>query len=436
MFVRVIRNYLFFLFSLVAAINNCPQIEDVAVVESEPQVDKRQAFVTVRHIRFGASKKGSGKKAASEVAGFTSSEDASDHVERPLELEEESDPAETDVDREDDEVLSDENKGTWSVFDENDEFDKVFDFSDGTNSTGKQTNAKLETASSLENTNIYNFPRPILDSTRKNSVPSAPVEPPPPETQNRYKKSEPRNRSIPTTPMDDRGRGATNPLRSAAPQFLNQGKQTPSHMDSSPSTRGTRQDRTDASPFRNSKLPLDEFWIPKHEESRPGPPPSSQQHSYGAFAAPKAAAPGKLDPSPNTARPEPRLPNQGKPSLSDFPSRGIGQLLSDASVPRNSRTTPMDDCPKPEQSRPRVPHVPPSRPPKSSFGIFSASTATAPGKQATVSEPARNPTAGGVSNMNIPSKSDGIQREGADQGGQGRWGMFSTGSDSEAKAQR
>lgn len=456
-------------------------IEDVCFVESGPRVEKRQAYVIVRHIKFGPSKKGSGKK-ASKVVGVTSSEAAtmsptisptinpSSHVESPIQLEEESDTAESDLENED-EVLSDEadtpispsmrmadknledNKATWSVFDANDDFDKVFDFTNDanpSNSTDKQTNAKLETSSSLENINLSDImhgPRPVLDSTRMNSVPSSLTEPPP-ETLNRYRKSEPRDRFMPTTSMDNKGPGATNSLR-LGPQFLNQGKQARSDTNSSPSTGRTRQDGTDASVFRNLKLPLHE--IPMQEPSRP---PSSPRPSYGDFSALKAEAPGKLDPSANSARSEPRLPNQGKQSWSDLnfvPSTGgTKQVPADTSVSRNSKP-PTNDGPKPEQSHP----VPPSSP-TSSYGIFSASKATAPGKQGMASEvnrnkegnpseSARNPSAGGVFNANFPSKSDGSQRGAVNQDGQGGWGMFSREgskvipsrtSESEAKVQR
>ncbi|RVW38595.1 hypothetical protein CK203_075602 [Vitis vinifera] len=341
----------------------------------------------------------------------------SSHVESPIQLEEESDTAESDLENED-EVLSDEadtpispsmrmadknledNKATWSVFDANDDFDEVFDFTNDanpSNSTDKQMNAKLET-SSLENINLSDImhgPRPVLDSTRTNSVPSSLTEPPP-ETLNR-----------------------------------------------------TRQDGTDASVFRNLKLPLHE--IPMQE---PSWPPSSPRPSYGNFSAPKAEAPGKLDPSANSARSEPRLPNQGKQSWSDLnfvPSTGgTKQVPADTSVSRNSKP-PTNDGPKPEQSHP----VPPSSP-TSSYGIFSASKATAPGKQGmssevnrnkegNPSESARNPSAGGVFNANFPSKSDGSQRGAVNQDGQGGWGMFSREgskvipsrtSESEAKVQR
>ncbi|RVW96655.1 Translation initiation factor IF3-1, mitochondrial [Vitis vinifera] len=307
------------------------KIEDVCFVESGPRVEKRQAYVIVRHIKFGPSKKGSGKK-ASKVVGVTSSEAAtmspaisptinpSSHVESPIQLEEESDTAESDLENED-EVLSDE-------------ADTPISPSMRMADKNLEDNKALETSSSLENINLSDImhgPRPVLDSTRTNSVPSSLTEPPP-ETLNRYRKSEPRNRFMPTTSMDNKGPGATNSLR-LGPQFLNQGKQARSDTNSSPSTGRTRQDGTDASVFRNLKLPLHE--IPMQEPPRP----------------------------PSSPRP-----------------RGTKQVPADTSVSRNSKP-PTNDGPKPEQSHP----VPPSSP-TSSYGIFSASKATAPGKQGMASE--------------------------------------------------
>ncbi|VFQ65893.1 unnamed protein product [Cuscuta campestris] len=48
-------------------------IEDVALVESGPHVEKKQAYIVVRHAKFGPLKKGSQKKAVSKVDDTSSS---------------------------------------------------------------------------------------------------------------------------------------------------------------------------------------------------------------------------------------------------------------------------------------------------------------------------------------------------------------------------
>ena len=45
------------------------QIKDVAFVESAPRVERKQAFVIVRHVKFGPSKKTGGK--SSKIVGDT-----------------------------------------------------------------------------------------------------------------------------------------------------------------------------------------------------------------------------------------------------------------------------------------------------------------------------------------------------------------------------
>ncbi|KAL3843347.1 hypothetical protein ACJIZ3_000750 [Penstemon smallii] len=49
-------------------------IEDIALVESAPRVEKKQAFVIVRHIKFGPSKKGSAKKISEVISSATLSQ--------------------------------------------------------------------------------------------------------------------------------------------------------------------------------------------------------------------------------------------------------------------------------------------------------------------------------------------------------------------------
>lgn len=93
-------------------------IEDVALIESGPHVQTKQAYIVVRHVKFGPPKKGAGKKASSVAA--TSSVDSQ-------EREMDSDAADVRVELGDDcitEDLSDddvENKLDWRASDDTDE---------------------------------------------------------------------------------------------------------------------------------------------------------------------------------------------------------------------------------------------------------------------------------------------------------------------------
>ncbi|XP_058106013.1 translation initiation factor IF3-1, mitochondrial isoform X2 [Magnolia sinica] len=138
-------------------------IEDVAFVESGPFVEKRQAYVLVRHSKFGPTKKG--KKPAKTVEAVSSEVHTvaasrptniiTSSVQMPPHIKEEADPSEHGLDTEHD-VFSDQEvdalhssevhltapadmpesnlgeKTTWSDFDGTDDFEKVFGFSDET----------------------------------------------------------------------------------------------------------------------------------------------------------------------------------------------------------------------------------------------------------------------------------------------------------------
>ncbi|XP_019165399.1 PREDICTED: uncharacterized protein LOC109161449 isoform X2 [Ipomoea nil] len=97
-------------------------IEDVALIESGPHVEKKHAYIIVRHVKFGQKKKGTGKKASNVAA--TSSVDSQ-------ECEMDSDAADVRVEPGDDcitEDLSDddvENKLDWRASDANVDTDEV-----------------------------------------------------------------------------------------------------------------------------------------------------------------------------------------------------------------------------------------------------------------------------------------------------------------------
>uniref|UniRef100_A0A5B7BD71 Translation initiation factor 3 N-terminal domain-containing protein n=1 Tax=Davidia involucrata TaxID=16924 RepID=A0A5B7BD71_DAVIN len=354
-------------------------IEDVSIVESGPRVEKKQAYVLVRHVKFGPSKKGSGKK-VSKVIGGTSAEvqkfatlpstiNPSTPNQSPVQFEEDLDTADCGFDMEDD-ILSEQtdasisppletpvrdlekNKSTWSVFDATDDFSEVFGISDdgnkgaksSTDEQMKKTTPKIVSSPANTFSDIVHH-RPIHDSTIADTVPSSL-----PEallkTENRYK-SEPGNRFPPTKLMDVRGPGVRDSMRLES-QFPNQRQQQFDLSDSTP-TREPKRVETDASLFRNLKLPANE--IPKQEPSRPSAP-SSPAPSYGIFSAPRA---------------------------NDAPRK-------------HGVRTEVNSC-----------------------------------KKGNPFDSAKDPVQEGVSaNPNLPSSnSDFSQRPGLDKGGEGRWGIFS-----------
>ncbi|KAL7206984.1 hypothetical protein ACSBR2_019641 [Camellia fascicularis] len=236
-------------------------IEDVSIIESGPRVEKKQAYAIVRHIKFGPSKKGSGKK-ASKVVDATSPEvqkDATlnqspvhskDITESGSETEDESFFEEVDMPiarnmtKPDNDI--DKKNPTWSVVDANDDFDSAFGI------RGDATIAKSSRDVQMK-----------VDSTE--TVPSSLSEGLP-GMENRYRR-EPRNTYPPTKPRDS--------MRSV-PQLPNQHRLQQFGLNASPSRRETE--------FGNVKVPAND--IPKQEQFRLRSP-GSPVPSFGIFSAPK-----------------------------------------------------------------------------------------------------------------------------------------------------
>lgn len=308
-------------------------IEDVSVVESGPLVRETEAHVVVRHIKFGMSKKGGGKKfkvlgdTSAEVQKATTAQATANSIGPTEELSSTENDSETE-----EEILSDEadlpisssmesrdenlkdNKNAWSVVDSSDNFDEVFHLGDDVNgvisgSTDKQLTTAQESTSPLSSVNVSDLlhPTPVPEFTRANQVPSSP-QGPFIRTENRYKGSEPRNQFPPTKPLDNRGPGMRDSVR-LEPQFPNQRRQPPVDMNFSPPVAESRQVGTDASVFRNSKLPPNN--MPKRE---PNPPSASSTpaSSYGLFSTP--IAPGEQG-VPAEVRSTPISPNKNLPNL-------------------------------------------------------------------------------------------------------------------------
>ncbi|CAA2978507.1 translation initiation factor IF3-1, mitochondrial-like [Olea europaea subsp. europaea] len=122
-------------------------IEDVAIVESEPRVDKQQAYVVVRHAKFGPSKKGFGKKVSktTELTSYSAqkakvSSQTVRSSSQNLHLNENTDAVKSGSKSDDyisPEELSDadvaSNKSNWGVFKGEDDFNKFFDSTEDAN---------------------------------------------------------------------------------------------------------------------------------------------------------------------------------------------------------------------------------------------------------------------------------------------------------------
>ncbi|XP_043713338.1 translation initiation factor IF3-1, mitochondrial isoform X1 [Telopea speciosissima] len=177
-------------------------IEEFSIVESGPRVEKRQAYVIVRHIKFGPSKKGPSKKATKAV-GTTGNEvpkattlpptlnsansiPSAQHIEdKPsesgLETEDEFviDEADSSIDSPMEAADGDNkaNNAAWSVFNNNDEFAKVFDFDNNRNGVGSssadvQMDGAAVTISQRENVDsVVLHPKPV-PGTMKAAEPS------------------------------------------------------------------------------------------------------------------------------------------------------------------------------------------------------------------------------------------------------------------------
>ncbi|XP_059449240.1 translation initiation factor IF3-1, mitochondrial [Corylus avellana] len=352
-------------------------IEEVAVVESGPAVRETEAHVIVRHVKFGTSKKGGGKKlkvtAPAAVDSVGPLEQLS-FVESGLEAEEEILSDEDDLPISSSMEITDKTlekkKNAWSVVDSSDDFEKVFHFDDDVNgvasrSTDKQLKTAQEIASPSSNVNVLDFshPSPLPNFTRANQAPSFP-QGPSFGTENRHKRTEPKNQ------FSSR----------LEPQFPNQRRQPPVDMNFSPSVAEGRQVGTDASSSRNLRVPPNQF----------------------------------------SSRLEPQFPNQRRQPPVDMnfsPSVAEGgQVGTDASASRNIRVPP-NNMPKREPSPPGAPSTP-----SPGYGIFSSPNASGRGVAAEVHRQSEGNPHDSPRNLGATGDS---QRSGLDKGGPKAWGIFS-----------
>ncbi|KAI8553984.1 hypothetical protein RHMOL_Rhmol05G0061300 [Rhododendron molle] len=156
-------------------------IADVSVVESGPRVGNKNAYVIVRHVKFGPSKKGSGKKVSNVVADSTV-------VQRPVQSEDILDrdsEFETDSENLSEEAethIPDKKNDAWSAFEANDDYDSVFDLGVEAKTGKNSGDAPMNPAPNR----FSEFSPGPVDPVRKETVLPSPVEPrnnnPPPKS--------------------------------------------------------------------------------------------------------------------------------------------------------------------------------------------------------------------------------------------------------------
>ncbi|XP_073142247.1 translation initiation factor IF3-1, mitochondrial-like [Henckelia pumila] len=172
-------------------------IKDVAVEECEPKVEKKQAFVVVRHIKFGP-KKGCGKKPtqASESTRNSSSKDSGSAPTARSPLEENGDMEEACLETgevPDSEELLDKNaqtnKSEWTVFHDAEDLDTIFDIEDESHDLPRNDQSEIATSASSSGASS----RPIPESARAHATSSTTTEVPKQGMVNRYSR-DPRSR--------------------------------------------------------------------------------------------------------------------------------------------------------------------------------------------------------------------------------------------------
>ncbi|KAK3009220.1 hypothetical protein RJ639_013263 [Escallonia herrerae] len=160
-------------------------IEDVSVVESGPCVEPKQAYVIVRHAKFGPTKKGKASKISIPSPTANSLNQNHSELENSMDSGYHDSEAEDDISPEeappspslempgDPEIT----KSTWSVFDGSEDFEKVFDLNRGATSSSSQQNTFSEVMNK----------KPVLNSTAAHT--GSPQMEAPLGNENRYKKN-------------------------------------------------------------------------------------------------------------------------------------------------------------------------------------------------------------------------------------------------------
>lgn len=344
-------------------------IEDFSFVESGPTMAKKQAYLIVRHIKFGPSKKGSSKNTSTVVV--TDVEKAAKSpiistspIQSPLKLEEEINPSEFYIESKDG-ILSDEVDFPVSISNiqydgANDDFEKIFNLSEDINRFGDnqtKTASEKTSTSSPSDDNSYTFQKSTASLRLESNV------------QMQQRKQQPDSEVFHST-------GESNQVLVQAPLSEN--------------------------------LELTRDKITKLEES-----PTLTRPSYGIFGSPKANAPVKQigaaieTPLRSMGNPSTPAPSYGVFSAAKVDSP-VKQVVASNEIPLSSSSNPLSG--KQSSSSSTAP----------TYGIFSGSQTNANVKKGVVSSTvnsssvvenfrrsSRNPSSGEES-PNSPSPSYGI----------------------------
>ncbi|BAT93682.1 hypothetical protein LR48_Vigan02g255400 [Vigna angularis] len=238
---------------------------DVCIVESGPFMAKKDAYMIVRHIKYGVAKK-SGKKFSNAANIETSTANPSDSVEYENHAES---GFETEEDPSDGDKLPESSR---SAFSSN---------MNMTYSPDYQTNAAAESAflsrsndpvSPPASENRYRRTKPQDENNVQSNA-----QVPPAETENRYKRAEPRNRFQQTSNNMNNYQGPGTRDAFRPPPNRNWPRQAPGNVNFDTRIENNRQAFTPPG-YGNFRGP--NGGIPKHAGA-----PNSPRSSYGNFSA-------------------------------------------------------------------------------------------------------------------------------------------------------
>ncbi|KAL1554457.1 translation initiation factor IF3-1, mitochondrial-like [Salvia divinorum] len=296
-----------------------PLIDDVAVVESGPKYEKKQAFVVVRHIKFGPVNKSSGKKASATADS----------------------PETTEASAEDAQI----NKSNWDAFDRDDgDAHPIFEMDNVESGQLERSKPATEiprpaypprvpvavNGRGATNTTDRVPASPNLDNQTRFGMNTLP------RTRPGQQVEAPQPAYPPRVPlgMND-GRGATI-IPNRGPPSPNQEIQTHFGMNKSPRTRLGQQ--AESPPCG----------IPKQGSSSSSTYQNSPPKSYGIFSVPKAAAPAAN-----------RYQQSVPPAVASSPTRNSREPSAAASSQTKNPRTPVTPSPAADSGQGR-------------YGIFSA----------------------------------------------------------------
>ncbi|RDX94587.1 hypothetical protein CR513_23010, partial [Mucuna pruriens] len=253
-------------------------MEDVCIVESGPYMGRKDAYMIVRHIKYGLSKKKKGGKKLQDATHVNTQEgdmetltgNSSDSIECESESDAESG---FETEEEEEEVLFDSDK-LWK-----------------SSSPNNQTSADPE-AAFLSRSNDPVSP-PLSENRYRRTNHHGEnqfqfnAQVPPAVAENRYKRVEPRNRFQQTS----NNTGTRDVVRPTPPNWNRTTRHARADFNVNPRIENDRQAFTPpgsrhSMPPPNAPRPFSgpNEGIPKH----PGAPNTSRPSSYGIFSTPKA----------------------------------------------------------------------------------------------------------------------------------------------------